>query len=336
MESRSKRLNFSVLERDVLLRLIEANIEIVESKRNDGMTVRRKDAAWSRIVAGFNAEHNVVKRTHRQLRKYWNNLKMRAKKSMSSNGYSTLNLPTAGSVALRMGKSNSRSPGIPNKTPDGMVSNGACATTSGRMPSSSLGTVVVKSEPKDAWSYQEQQSQEGKDGAELCSPVPLTEGGQDDEEVDEHPGRSNGEVTDPEAEFEDVHDSDDEEIGEVFHCEGDSDYRHETAAGVMSDFDNPSSHHQWTAMDYARNEHEAKMALLTVQMETAHEQRELAREVREQTRQRHRLEMQVLEEKRRYRRIKMNALTPHGHSLVHGTHEPRALEPKQKTSLDKA
>ena len=104
--------------------------------------------------------------------------------------------------------------------------------------------------------------------------------------------------------------------GDPYNGAGGKEFGHETAAaaaGMLGAADDCCVGGQWTALDLARREHEAKMALLTVQMETAHEQRELAREVRQQTRQRHRLEMQVLEEKRRYRRRKLNSLgaAPH-------------------------
>ncbi len=86
----TKRLHFSILERNFLLRLLEENIDIVESKSNDGVTMRRKDETWARIVSRFNAEPSVVKRTPRQLRKCWTNMKMRAKKSDGSSSLPAL------------------------------------------------------------------------------------------------------------------------------------------------------------------------------------------------------------------------------------------------------
>ncbi|XP_022093805.1 uncharacterized protein LOC110980996 [Acanthaster planci] len=359
MASKSKRLNFSVLERDILLRLIEKNIEIVESKKNDGLTVRRKDAAWARIVAAFNAEHDVVKRTHRQLRKYWNNLKMRAKKSTAVNGYSTLKLPTAKSPAASSTKptgaaSSWNSCGV--KTTGGTANDRvglaqvACANTlADGILLSSLVPIVVKNEPNDPWSplqghqnqweqpqqqqpqQQPQQQELERDAAEHFSPV--LEAGPDEDEAEAYSdGRSNGEVENGDGEYGDILDSDAEDMGEVFGCESDSDFRHETADGhPETNCDSSPGQQQWTSVDYARSEHEAKMALLAIQMETAHEQRQLAREIREQTRKRFRLEIQVLEEKRRYRRMKMKALYPQGHSMLPCTHEPGGDLASEKT-----
>ncbi|XP_033637312.1 myb/SANT-like DNA-binding domain-containing protein 3 [Asterias rubens] len=273
----TKRLHFSILERNFLLRLLEENIDIVESKCNDGITMRRKDETWARIVSRFNAEPSVVKRTPRQLRKCWTNMKMRAKKSDGSSslpGLVARHTPQKhetreGPVSVRL---------QPDSDQMG-VKYDSVFSGSGESGADSANGTDVKMIPVECWSDNEVDGSYSGLG-----------GGSEDEDGDEGS----------------YHQQDVEERARADFHTSETDFRHETAAD--------SNNSQWTGMDYTRNEHEAKMSLLTIQMETAHEQRELAREMREQTRQRHRLEMQVLEEKRRYRRMKMNRMSSQGKS----------------------
>ncbi|KRT84929.1 hypothetical protein AMK59_2990, partial [Oryctes borbonicus] len=60
-----------------LTQLIE-RFDILKSKSMDGTTISRKNEAWHRIACLFNAHQETkVKRTPRQLKKLWNNMKHR-------------------------------------------------------------------------------------------------------------------------------------------------------------------------------------------------------------------------------------------------------------------
>ena len=56
---------------------------ILESKRSDIRSIEKKEKAWREIEAKFCAMPNFIKRDHKQLKKCWNNLKMKAKKCVA-------------------------------------------------------------------------------------------------------------------------------------------------------------------------------------------------------------------------------------------------------------
>jgi hypothetical protein len=74
-----KRSNVSRRERERLVELVEAAVELVESKRTDAFTTAQKDAEWKSIVEQYNLQSDEPK-TSVQLHNLWKNLKQTAKK----------------------------------------------------------------------------------------------------------------------------------------------------------------------------------------------------------------------------------------------------------------
>ncbi|KAH7970166.1 hypothetical protein HPB49_000557 [Dermacentor silvarum] len=70
-----KKKNFSEEERAVLLELLSRHRSVVENKRTDAASVSRKRQAWEKIEDEFNCRHNVTPRKWIQLKKCWENLK---------------------------------------------------------------------------------------------------------------------------------------------------------------------------------------------------------------------------------------------------------------------
>ncbi|XP_037579751.1 myb/SANT-like DNA-binding domain-containing protein 3 [Dermacentor silvarum] len=70
-----KKKNFSEEERAVLLELLSRHRSVVENKRTDAASVSRKRQAWEKIEDEFNCRPNVTPRKWIQLKKCWENLK---------------------------------------------------------------------------------------------------------------------------------------------------------------------------------------------------------------------------------------------------------------------
>lgn len=78
-----KSANFSELEKETVLELVEKEKHIIEDKRNDGRMVAKKEKAWESLTRDFNSRPGVNKRTTPQLKRLWKNLKGKAKKSLA-------------------------------------------------------------------------------------------------------------------------------------------------------------------------------------------------------------------------------------------------------------
>lgn len=76
-----KKKNFSEEERAVLLELLSRHRSVVENKRTDAASVSRKREAWKKIEDEFNCRHNVTPRQWTQLKKCWENLKDKWKRT---------------------------------------------------------------------------------------------------------------------------------------------------------------------------------------------------------------------------------------------------------------
>ncbi|XP_028678413.1 myb/SANT-like DNA-binding domain-containing protein 3 [Erpetoichthys calabaricus] len=73
--------HFSELEKGVLLSLIDLHRAVLESRKGDAGTVLRKQRTWQLLAQEFNAHPCVFQRDAKQLRKCWENIKARAKKT---------------------------------------------------------------------------------------------------------------------------------------------------------------------------------------------------------------------------------------------------------------
>lgn len=72
---------FTDQERKLLRTLIEKDYQLIESKKSDIVSLKRKRQLWDEIVKNFNSA-GLSKRTLQELKKNWDNQKQRAKKFM--------------------------------------------------------------------------------------------------------------------------------------------------------------------------------------------------------------------------------------------------------------
>ncbi|XP_041091145.1 myb/SANT-like DNA-binding domain-containing protein 3 [Polyodon spathula] len=110
--SRASR-HFSELEKRVLLGLIERHRSVLESRKGDAGTVLRKQRTWQQLGAEFNGHPCVFHRDAKQLRKCWENIKARAKKTARSSAQARRAKAGAwgGEETGTKGKQESREPG---------------------------------------------------------------------------------------------------------------------------------------------------------------------------------------------------------------------------------
>ncbi|XP_077513234.1 myb/SANT-like DNA-binding domain-containing protein 3 [Amblyomma americanum] len=118
MEKTEKgKINFSRVERDLLLDLVDKHKAVLENKRTDAVSVARKRKEWELIETQFNSSHNVSPRTWLQLKKCWENWKNKWRKAKADDNREifktgggsaapsqlTEDLQRVGSVASHMG-----------------------------------------------------------------------------------------------------------------------------------------------------------------------------------------------------------------------------------------
>lgn len=74
---------FSELDKSVLTELVNQHKDILESKKNDFRCIKKKNDMWKVLTEEFNSQNGVSKRDQKQLKKCWDNIKSRAKKTLS-------------------------------------------------------------------------------------------------------------------------------------------------------------------------------------------------------------------------------------------------------------
>ncbi|XP_046400532.1 myb/SANT-like DNA-binding domain-containing protein 3 [Ischnura elegans] len=70
-------------ETKLLVDIIVKHQEVLESKKTDALSNAKKAKAWLDVQEEFNSNEFVRKRTAKQLRKSWDNLKMRKRKELA-------------------------------------------------------------------------------------------------------------------------------------------------------------------------------------------------------------------------------------------------------------
>ena len=76
---------FTDHEKKLLASLVNQHIDIIESKRNCGTVLERKNKCWLEIVNTFNCNARTSCHTVMQLKSLWRNLKSRSKQRMNNN-----------------------------------------------------------------------------------------------------------------------------------------------------------------------------------------------------------------------------------------------------------
>lgn len=67
-------------ETSILLELVGKYKTVIENKKTDGASTKAKHDAWERLTSQYNCMHGVVHRNTKQLRKAWDNLKVKWKR----------------------------------------------------------------------------------------------------------------------------------------------------------------------------------------------------------------------------------------------------------------
>ena len=81
-ESRRVHSNFVEEERELLLQLVTDDISIIECKKTDAATNRKKSKAWEAVLHKFNSQSQISRSIH-QLKSLWKRMKIMAKKKAS-------------------------------------------------------------------------------------------------------------------------------------------------------------------------------------------------------------------------------------------------------------
>lgn len=83
--ARQRSSNFSSFEKNLLTELMEQYGQIIEDKKTDNSTVKKKDTAWQQLADSFNGSTGLKeKRDVVQLKACWKNLKTKAKKDAAT------------------------------------------------------------------------------------------------------------------------------------------------------------------------------------------------------------------------------------------------------------
>lgn len=80
MDKRERGNNFTETEKEILLRLARKHYSIIENKKTDGRTVKKKIDAWKRIAEQFNEVFSTNQRNAIQLKNFYNNHKRKLKR----------------------------------------------------------------------------------------------------------------------------------------------------------------------------------------------------------------------------------------------------------------
>ena len=83
-DKRKRSTNFSLAEKEILLELVQQQWSVIENKKTDAVSGKKKDFAWERIAANFNSQNETF-RTLESLKNLWDNIKKNARKSHAEN-----------------------------------------------------------------------------------------------------------------------------------------------------------------------------------------------------------------------------------------------------------
>jgi hypothetical protein len=86
--------NFTESEKQLLLKLVKENADVIESKKTDHVSNEEKAAAWAALCTAFNTQSGVHSRSVESLRNLWDNQKKQAKHSMAKEKLETFKTST--------------------------------------------------------------------------------------------------------------------------------------------------------------------------------------------------------------------------------------------------
>ncbi|KAJ8912737.1 hypothetical protein NQ315_016692 [Exocentrus adspersus] len=88
----SKVVPYTLKERLLVVSLVDKHKSIVENKKTDATTIQSKQKEWEIIAFEYNSQADIIttKRTAAQLKKLWNNLKQKKRKTNTDEKYTRL------------------------------------------------------------------------------------------------------------------------------------------------------------------------------------------------------------------------------------------------------
>lgn len=84
-EKRSRSANFSDEECIIMVNLVKENEKIIECKKTDVTTIKDKENCWEKVTDMFNSESGVRRRTCKELRMKYENIKRSLKRKIAAN-----------------------------------------------------------------------------------------------------------------------------------------------------------------------------------------------------------------------------------------------------------
>ncbi|KAK4887114.1 hypothetical protein RN001_003385 [Aquatica leii] len=81
MEKRERSSNFTESEKELLLNIVtDSFFEVIENKKTDSVTIKKKNETWDLVAVSFNAMTTNIARNGIQLNTAYNNIKRKLKK----------------------------------------------------------------------------------------------------------------------------------------------------------------------------------------------------------------------------------------------------------------
>ncbi|XP_042147530.1 myb/SANT-like DNA-binding domain-containing protein 3 [Ixodes scapularis] len=82
-KAKAPAARFTEIEKAILMELVMTYKKIIECKKTDESSLNKKKATWIRLCNEYNCNHGVYRRDVKQLKKWWENVKAKAKKDHS-------------------------------------------------------------------------------------------------------------------------------------------------------------------------------------------------------------------------------------------------------------
>ena len=79
---KEKTPQLTAQERILLLELVSASKKVIECKKSDCGSIKSKQKAWTKIMTEFCCQPGTTRRSAKQLKKCWENLKRKSKKEV--------------------------------------------------------------------------------------------------------------------------------------------------------------------------------------------------------------------------------------------------------------
>ncbi|XP_028163593.1 uncharacterized protein LOC114355114 [Ostrinia furnacalis] len=93
---RKRSPNWLITEKELLLSLVQLHFNIIENKKTDGVTIKRKLAQWQIIADQYNSRTSHGTRTGENLKAQWECMKKTARKAAKRRNRRNIMIQTRG------------------------------------------------------------------------------------------------------------------------------------------------------------------------------------------------------------------------------------------------